>query len=135
MSNKEEQLQKLGEQITNDVKQGKKPTIINKFLKNFFFSALKSKKEIKDVEKEIGSLETVTLIISQDRNILRAQSKKGKEDIPMTNEEVQKFCKNFNVKEESVKACKSIFVQLNFLTKVISIQQNKLDGTTTNLYI
>jgi hypothetical protein len=104
-------------------------------MKNFFFGALKAKKEIREVEKSIGSLETVTLIIVKGRNILRAQSKKAKEDIPMTDEEVQTFMKNFNVKQESVDACKSIFVQLNFLTKVISIQQNKIDGTQTNLHI
>lgn len=128
-------LEAFTNQISSSVKAGKKPTIINKFMKNFFFSALKSKAEIKETEKMIGSLETVTLIIVKGKNILRAQSKTAKEDIPMTDEEVQTFMKNFNVKQESVDACKSIFVQLNFLTKVISIQQNKIDGTQSNLHI
>ena len=128
-------LEAITNEISSSVKAGKKPTIINKFMKNFFFGALKAKKEIREVEKSIGSLETVTLIIVKGKNILRAQSKKAKEDIPMTDEEVQTFMKNFNVKQESVDACKSIFVQLNFLTKVISIQQNKIDGTQSNLHI
>ncbi len=126
----------LATKISSDIQNGKKPTIINKFMKNFFFGALRSKQEIKDVEKVIGKLDAVTLIIVKGKNILRAQSLSGKkEDVPMTEEEIQNILKNFNVKKESVNACKSIFVQLNFTTKIISIQQNKIDGTVSNLYL
>ena len=131
----DQKVSEIAEQISADIQAGKKPTIVNKFLKNFFFSALRAKDDIKAIEKEIGKLESVSLIMVKGKSILRAQSKKGREDIPMKDEEVVQICKNFKVKQESIDACKSIFVQLNFTTKVISIQQNKLDGTQSILHI
>lgn len=132
---KEAQAEKAIELISADIAAGKKPTIINKFLKNFFFGALRAKEDIKGMEQKLGKLESVSLIMVKGKSILRAQSKNGREDIPMKDEEVIQICKNFKVKQESIDACKSIFVQLNFSTKVISIQQNKLDGTQTILHI
>lgn len=123
---------KLTEKVKEDLAKGKKPTIINKFLKNFFFKSLKAKKEVKEVEKEIGELDTVTIIISKNKNILRASSGLKKEDIDFTNEEMQKFLKSINVKQSTIDLCKSIFVRLDFKTQIISIQQNLIDGTQKN---
>lgn len=104
------------------------PVKINKYLKNFFFKAFKSRKEFKGIEKEIGTVTAVTIIISKDKNILRAQSGEKKMDTDFTEEEMQKFLKSINVKREKVDSCKSIFVMLNFTNQSIIIQQNKLDG-------
>lgn len=107
----------------------KKPVIINKYLRNFFFKAFQARKEFKGVEKEIGAVDKVTIIISKDKNILRAQSGDNKLDTDFTEAEMQKFLKSINVKQETVDNCKSIFVMLNFKTQGIFICQNKLDGT------
>lgn len=123
---------KITDMVKADLAKGKKPTIINKFLKNFFFKSLKAKKEVKEVEKAIGELDTVTIIISKNKNILRASSGLKKEDIDFTNEEMQKFLKSINVKQSTIDLCKSIFVRLDFKTQIISIQQNLIDGTQKN---
>jgi hypothetical protein len=135
MSSKEEKLNALTQQISAEVADGKKPSAINKYMKNFFFKALKRKPEIKAVEKVIGSLTSITMMMSEKKNLLRAESEKGREDIDMTKEEVEKFLKTFNVKQSSVDDCKSVFVQLNFSTLLLSIQLNKNDGTQENIYI
>lgn len=131
----EEKAKELANKISADIQAGKKPPIINRFMKNFFFGALRSKSEVKAVAKEIGKLDSITLIFIRGKSILRANSKTDKRDINMTDEEVKKLFKQFNVKQESVDNCKTIFVQLNFNTKVIAIEQNKLDGTQSTLYI
>jgi hypothetical protein len=66
---------------------------------------------------------------------LRVQSGEQKKDIPFTEDEMQKFLKSLNVKQSTVDECKSIFVMLNFKTQIISIQQNRLDGTQKNIDI
>lgn len=124
---------KLTEEVGKQMEAGKKPTIINKFMKNFFFKAFKARREFKDVEKAIGTVETVTIIISKNKNILRAKNGDKQYDSPFTEEEMSKFLKSLNVKQSTVDACKSIFVMLNFKTQMFSIQQNKLDGTQTNI--
>ena len=131
----DEKLQKFTDQVGTDLKSGKKPTIINKYLKNFFFKSLRSRAEVKAVEKEMGSIDSVVIIISKGKNILRVQAPTGKKDIPFTEEEMTKFLKNLNVKQSTVDECKSIFVKLDFKTQIISIQQNKLDGTQKNIDI
>ena len=123
---------KITDMVKEDLAKGKKPTVINKFLKNFFFKSLKAKKEDKEVEKAIGALDNVTIIISKTKNILRAASKEKHEDIAFTPEEMQKFLKSINVKQSTIDLCKSIFVRLDFKTQVISIQQNLIDGTQKN---
>lgn len=107
----------------------KKKPVINKYLRNFFFKAFKSRKEFKGIEKEIGTIDKVTIIISKSKNVLRAQSGDKKLDEPFTEEEMKTFMKSINVKKETVDSCKSIFVMLDFKTQHIFIQQNKLDGT------
>lgn len=116
--------------MSEEVKQPeKKKPIINKYLRNFFFKAFRARKEFKGVEKEIGKVDAVTIIISKNKNILRAQSGEKKLDTPFTEEEMSKFMKSINVKKETVDSCKSIFVMLDFNTQHIFICQNKLDGT------
>ena len=107
----------------------KKAIVVNKYLKNFFFMAFKSTPPYKALEKEIGQIDTVTVIISTGKNILRAQSEDKTEDTPFTEEEMKKFLKTLNVKEETVKQCKSIFVMLDMKNQKVFIQQNRIDGT------
>jgi hypothetical protein len=123
------------ENTPEEIKQPIKKPIINKYLRNFFFKAFKARKEFKGVEKSIGKIDNVTIIISKNKNILRAQSGQNREDVPFTDEEISKFLKAINVKQSSVDSCKSIFVMLNFVTQHIHIQQNKFDGTTKNFEI
>jgi hypothetical protein len=137
MENKEQAVKELGNQISADIQAGKKPPIINRFMKHFFFSALKKKKEFKDAEQTIGKLVSVTLILLKvkEKSFIRALGKKDQKDVPMNAEDVDSFYKNFNVTQESIDKCKSIFVQLNFETKIISIQQNYPDGTNSLINI
>ena len=130
-----DKLKSFTDTVATDLKAGKKPTIINKYLKNFFFKSLRSRPEVKEVEKQLGTIDNVVIIISKTKNILRVQSGEQKKDIPFTEEEMQKFLKSLNVKQSTVDECKSIFVMLNFKTQIISIQQNRLDGTQKNIDI
>jgi len=134
-NNQIEKAQKLAENIGNDIRQGRKPTIINKYVKNFFFVTLRGRKDIKGIESMIGKLQFISLMFVPGKSILRCQSKTSHEDIDLTDEEVKQIFKNFSVKQESVDACKSIFANLNFDTKCVVIQQNRKDGTTNTITI
>lgn len=116
-----------------DQPKPKKKRKINKYLRNFFFKSFKSRPELQAVEKHIGSVNAVTIIISKGKNILRAESGDKKEDVDFTQNEMDKLLAAFRVKKETVEECKSIFVRLDFTTQRIFIQQIKLDGTKKDI--
>ncbi len=108
---------------------------ISPYMRNFFFMAFKARKEYKDVQKELGKIEDISIIITQKKAFLRAMSQDKHEDSDITPEELKKFLKMINVKEEAVKDCKHIFINLDMQNKIIFIQQTKLDGTKKEIEI
>ena len=102
---------------------------INKYLRNFFFNGFKARAEFKGLEKAIGKIDTVNLIMAKDKNVLRAINLVGKkQDSPMTNEEIQKFLRGLGVKQKTIDESKSIIVQLDMNTQICYIQQTRIDG-------
>ncbi len=102
--------------------------MINPYLKHFFFSSFKSRKEIKEAEKRIGKINSVSIIITEEKTFMRAVSDSETVDTPFTDEEKKQLIKTFKVKEETIKQSKSIFVMLDMNKKNIYIRQNLLNG-------
>lgn len=124
--------------MSNELQDNKQPIVTNAVtpaLKNFFFYALKSKKEFKEAQKELGEITSVSIVITPARTFMRASSLTNEADTDFTPEEKAKMLKTFKVKKEVVDACKSIFIRLDMDKKNIHIQQNKLDGTQKNIII
>ena len=78
---------------------------INPALRNFFFFSLKSQKNIKQGEKEIGKIKTISFIITEQQTKMEAESATDKRETILTDEEKYKMLKIFNVKKESVDEC------------------------------
>ena len=103
---------------------------LNPFLKNFFFKAFKSRKDYKNAEKEMGTIDTVSIIITPEKAFMRSQSQSQKIDVPIEPDELKTFLKRINVKEQTIKESKSIFVVLEMEKQNIIIRQKKIDDTT-----
>jgi hypothetical protein len=101
---------------------------VNKYMKNFFFFTFKSRSEFKELRKEMGNIDTVSIIIANGKAILRAKSGEKKVDTPFTDEEMKKFLRHLKVKPQTIEESKSIFVMMDMEKKNIHIQQNKLNG-------
>lgn len=108
-------------------------TKLNPFLKNFFFSALKSHKRIKEGEKKIGKFKSLSIVITQGRTFMRATGEKETADIDFTPEERTQLLKTFKVKQSTIDESKSIFLMLDMVGKNIHIQQSKMNGEKINL--
>ena len=115
--------------MSEEKKEAPQKIVIAKSLRRFFFSAFKRRPELKGVAKEIGKIDSVTVIISKGKNILRAKSGEKKRDVDFSQSEIDKLLKSLRVKKETVDACKNIFVMMDFNKLKIFIQQNRLDGT------
>ena len=90
----------------------------------------KARSEYKGLLKTLGNVETINLMISKEKFILRAIStEKKKEDSPMTKEETHKFLKSLGISQKTIDESKTILVQLDMNTQICYIQQVKDDGT------
>jgi len=114
---------------------------INPALRNFFFFSLKSQKNFKQGEKEIGKIKTVSFIITEQETKMESESVPDKDGLTkkvktiLTDEEKYKLLKIFGVKRESVDECKSVFVILNMDTKTAFIRKKKKTGEIENITI
>jgi len=99
-------------------------------MRHFLFGALKRRPEFKTVQKEAGKVKTVTIIVANGKMILRSETElAGNIDRPFTRKEMIDFCSKINITEEQIDNCKSIFISLNMITKIIHYQSTKKDGT------
>lgn len=110
---------------------------VNSALKNFFFFAFKRGKRFKALEKEIGHVKSITIIIvPNEKAILRSITADNKKfDSEFTEKELNDFKKTFKIKEETIQQSKVIFAMIDFDLKSIFIQQKKLDGKKTEIAI
>lgn len=107
---------------------------INPMLKNFFFYTFKRKKEFKELSKIHGQIKSVGIILTPEKSTLKITFvSEHIESTPFTEEEIKSFLKVLNVKPETIKESKSVFVVIDFITRVIKVQQVKKTGEKFNV--
>ena len=103
---------------------------INPALRNFFFFSIKAQGWYKEGKKQIGEIDTISIIITEQKTLMNCESATDKREREMSKEEKLNMMKMFKVKQETLDASKSIFVMLDMKTKRLHIQENKKDGTS-----
>lgn len=102
---------------------------VNKHVKNALFHLFKVSPMYKKAKNAIGhDLDTLSMIMSNDKCFLRSKFGSITEDTPISKEEIIPFLKHVNVKEETFRNSKTIFVILDFRKKTAFIEQMSLTG-------
>lgn len=104
--------------------------IFDKATKNFFFDSFLREESFKEVQEDLGEEVTkVAIIISPEKQILRAMGETTQIDDDFTVEQMRPFLKMIRVKPESIKDYKHIFILLNFKGNAINFESEHSNGT------